>query len=33
VTATAILARVAELSAPYGTRVSVADDLGWVTIA
>jgi hypothetical protein len=31
--ATAILARVAELSAPYGTRVSVADDIGSVTIA
>ena len=31
-TATAILARVAELSAPYGTRVSVADDIGSLTI-
>jgi hypothetical protein len=31
--ASAILARVAELSAPYGTRVSAADDIGWVTIA
>ena len=31
--AEAILDRVAELSAPYGTRVSVADDTGWVTTA
>jgi Bacterial capsule synthesis protein PGA_cap len=31
--AAAILDRVAELSAPYGTRVSVAGDIGWVTIA
>jgi len=31
--AQAILDRVAELSAPYGTSVSVADDTGWVSIA
>jgi poly-gamma-glutamate synthesis protein (capsule biosynthesis protein) len=30
--AEAILDRVAELSAPYGTAVSVADDIGWVAI-
>jgi poly-gamma-glutamate synthesis protein (capsule biosynthesis protein) len=30
--ATAILTRMAELSAPYGTHVSVRDDLGWVAI-
>jgi hypothetical protein len=31
--AEAILVRVAELSAPYGTSVSVADDTGWVMTA
>lgn len=31
--ATAILDRVAQLSSPYGTRVCVADNSGWVTIA
>jgi poly-gamma-glutamate synthesis protein (capsule biosynthesis protein) len=31
--ASAILDRVAELSAPYGTGVSAGDDIGWVTIA
>jgi Bacterial capsule synthesis protein PGA_cap len=30
--ATAILDRAAELSAPYGTRLSVAGGVGWVTI-
>jgi hypothetical protein len=30
--AEAILGRVAELSAPYGTVLSLADDTGWVTI-
>jgi poly-gamma-glutamate synthesis protein (capsule biosynthesis protein) len=29
--ATAILDRVAELSEPYGTRLSVGADIGWVT--
>jgi Bacterial capsule synthesis protein PGA_cap len=31
--AEAILDRVAELSAPYGTSVSVADGIGWVMVA
>jgi poly-gamma-glutamate synthesis protein (capsule biosynthesis protein) len=31
--AKAILDRLAELSAPYGTQLSVADDAGWVTIS
>jgi capsule synthesis protein PGA_cap len=31
--AEAILDRVAELSAPYGTSVSTADGIGWVTVA
>jgi hypothetical protein len=31
--AEAILGRVAELSAPYGTSVSVADGIGWVMVA
>ena len=30
--AEAILDRVAELSAPYGTHLSVGDDIGWVTV-
>ena len=31
--AQAILDRAAELSAPYGTRLSIADDMGWVAVA